>query len=502
MSSTPARARSRIVSRTPVTMPRRIDKARPDTVPEMPEYEPPSVSLRAEAQRHLAQLLESQELQVVKTQLQHATEKLGISVGKVTEKLTDARVQHERDKNKRLADGEEWNDQAADEQLAETEKRLGALTGRIDEEIRYIIDGETRLEELENSINVIVAEEADAQASMHSPVERRTRSSRQQQQHDDDEDEVDPNRETTPEREARERNTENPPSGRLDKMLEQHNKEWNQLSLTERYSKNNSYINFYRHVHNAKFPGDEKPPLPHSSTWFAHLEDTSAGSQVQSRTSAGQNRSKRSRREPSPADSDDIAIATERISLKCPLTLLQFREPVTSTKCLHSFEREAIHEMISTSSTSIPTPGTNGRGGQRIRVVKCPVCSVPLSVGDLRPDPVLLQQVRRAEELQARRAEEEQSEEESEDQHQSNRVTLASDAVDADSDIDVDVEVEDDSDAPPIKPEPAATQQGVDTQEIQSELESASVSASASSSSESVSMGSGSESGSEMDEDE
>jgi predicted Zn finger-like uncharacterized protein len=33
-------------------------------------------------------------------------------------------------------------------------------------------------------------------------------------------------------------------------------------------------------------------------------------------------------------------------------------------------------------------------------VVKCPVCSTPLTADDLRPDPVLLRRVRRAQELQ------------------------------------------------------------------------------------------------------
>lgn len=205
-------------------------------------------------------------------------------------------------------------------------------------------------------------------------------------------------------------------------------------------------------VHDSKFPGDEVPPLPHSSTWFSHLEDTSARASGSTAGNPGQrSRSTRNQREPSPADSDDIAIERERISLKCPLTLLPFRDPVTSTKCPHSFEREAILDMIGRSNFTIPPPP--GHGGRRIRAVKCPVCSIPLTSNDLRSDPVLLRKVRRAEELSAREAED-QLDGSQQQSDRPDRVHLDSDAVDADDTMDVDVD--DDSDEPTVKSEPNA----------------------------------------------
>lgn len=135
--------------------------------------------------------------------------------------------------------------------------------------------------------------------------------------------------------------------------------------------------------------------------------------------------------------------------MKCPLTLLPFRDPVTSTKCPHSFEREAIHDMIARSNFQIPPPPN--RGGRRIRAVKCPVCSIPLTAEDLRSDPVLLRKVRRAEELSARE-EEDQLDGSQQQSQQSGRVTLASDAVDVDDDMDV--EEDDDSEQPRVKAEP------------------------------------------------
>src|SRR3954447_19207739 len=88
-----------------------------------------------------------------------------------------------------------------------------------------------------------------------------------------------------------------------------------------RYAGHNNYIGFYRMVHDSKFPGDDVPPLPHSSTWFQHMEDTSARSGASTRTRH------QGRRSSAADDDDDIAIERERISLKCPLTLLPFRDP-------------------------------------------------------------------------------------------------------------------------------------------------------------------------------
>lgn len=211
--------------------------------------------------------------------------------------------------------------------------------------------------------------------------------------------------------------------------------------MASRYASNNDYIGFYRMVHDAKFPNDEAPPLPHSSTWFQHMEDPNATSAAQD---ASGPRNTRSRRESSESD-DDIAIERERISIKCPLTLLPYQDPVTSTKCPHSFEREAIYDMIARSGMQIPVGP--GRGARRVRAVKCPVCSTPFTADDLRPDPVLLRRVRRAEELAAREAEE-NMEGQSQLAPRPNEVTLESDAIDADDmDVEVEVEVEVDADA-------------------------------------------------------
>jgi len=68
-------------------------------------------------------------------------------------------------------------------------------------------------------------------------------------------------------------------------------------------------------------------------------------------------------------------VASERISIKCPLTLLPMKDPVTSQKCPHSFEKEAILSMINASEVRVGGTGRAGtQGGQK--AMQCPVCAV------------------------------------------------------------------------------------------------------------------------------
>ena len=483
LSATPARQRSSLSQGRP---PASARTPRTTAEPNLPEYQPPEAPLTAESQRQLANLRQSHQFRDLQKHLQQAIDKLRESAGDMNERLIDARIRYEKLREQRRNAGEEEDndDEELDneeyQRLAETERKVDAVTGRMEEKVRQAIDSENRLRGLTDAMSSIERDEGEAYATTMGM--RRTRAQQRQRQrrdqdgeNEDGDNEDDVDYEGTPEREARERNARNPPSRRLEESLLQEAEKWNGLSLTERsassrllpvapnariaydfqcrYASHNSYIGFYRTVHDSKFPGDERPPLPHSSTWFAHLEDSSvqhAGQASGDSPSGRRSRQTRQRRQPSPADSDDIAIERERISLKCPLTLLPYHEPVTSTKCPHSFESSAIYDMIARSSYQIPNPG--GGRGRRIRAVKCPVCSLPLTAEDLRPDPVLQRRVRRAQELQARIAEE--AEESGQRGERHDRVVLASDAVDGDDAMDVDTVAE--SDAARVKSEPVA----------------------------------------------
>ncbi|GIK06943.1 hypothetical protein Aspvir_002596 [Aspergillus viridinutans] len=428
MSATPDTRRHRHASRNDRTSAstNRHAHSRASTPP-LPAYEPPIAPLNAAGHNAIIALLNAPSLRQLKTHIQRAEEKLTDSAGEVNERLTDARVryQKERARKRKRANGEtpaaegggakEEEDEEEDNyddgeeinRLARLEEQVQSVTEELEARMRQTIDAEVKLEGLKGVLADMAkeAEEATvagAGAGAAGLRGRRTRRRRGDDEEDQDPEEVgDEDYEATPEPQM----TGIPPSRRLGQKLDEESARWTGQSLTQRYSTNNAYIGFYRIVHEAKHPGDDIPPLPHASTWFAHKEDPHATSTATTdQTSA---RRTRQRRSPSPADSDEIAIERERISLKCPLTLLPFRDPVTSTKCPHSFEREAITDMIAHSSTTVPGPPSRGRRN-RIRSVKCPVCSVVLTAEDLRSDPVLLRRVRRAEAASQREAEDDE----------------------------------------------------------------------------------------------
>ncbi|KAJ5164317.1 uncharacterized protein N7500_006147 [Penicillium coprophilum] len=441
MSATPSRRQSSQAhpqsaqSRRRTSTHTSVSEARP-----LPEYQTPEAPLTAESQRQIATLLASHHLRNLRAHLQHAAEKLTHSGGEVNERLSDARVRYEKSKETRRSQGDEnVDDDESNEEyqrLAELETRADAITARMEEKTRQVVDSEIKLQGLTDAMGQIEREEGENVATALGVRQTRQQRARRRANEDDDadgaEDPTDGDYEDAQERELRERNAQNPPSRKLVDKLTEGVQKWNELSLTERYASNNSYIGFYRMVHDSKFPGDDVPPLPHSSTWFGHMEDTNTRSGVPART-------RNQNRRLSPADSDDdIAIERERISLKCPLTLTPYQDPVTSTKCPHSFEREAIMDMIKRSSTTIPPPASR-RGQRRVHVVKCPVCSIPLSAEDLRPDPVLLRRVRRAQELQRREEEDDHLEGDGrKKKDRSTGITLGSDVESDDDAMDVD----------------------------------------------------------------
>ncbi|KAL4895227.1 mRNA capping enzyme-domain-containing protein [Aspergillus ambiguus] len=400
-------------------------RARSNTPP-LPPYEPPLAPLHTTGHAKLVTLLKSQSLRQLKTHLQHAEEKLTDSAGEVNERLTDSRVRYEKQKERRRNrrpqaqgdgdgdDGEQAEsaaalddagDAAADtseehERLMQLEEQVTTVTGELEKAMRRTIDAEVKADAL---AEVMGRFETEAEQASVAPRRARRRLRRHMDAEEEDEGEDDEDADYDPGPEHDERDA---PSQKLDGSLLASYGRWDGLSLTERYSTNNAYVGFYRIIHEAQHPGDDIPPLPHASTWFTHLEDSTAAPADERHRTRGTTRRGQRNRSASPADSDDIAIERERISLKCPLTLLPFRDPVTSTKCPHSFEREAIEGMLATSGTTVPAPP--GSRTRRVRSVKCPVCSEALTADDLRSDPVLLRRVRRAEAAMRREAEDDE----------------------------------------------------------------------------------------------
>ncbi|KAF8245648.1 hypothetical protein K440DRAFT_586945 [Wilcoxina mikolae CBS 423.85] len=153
----------------------------------------------------------------------------------------------------------------------------------------------------------------------------------------------------------------------------------------EKYGDVKEYADFRRTLWDAQNPDVPMPPV---RQWFG--------------PAAG---------EAAEEDSDDeLEVAQERISYQCPLTLVEFVNPVTTRVCKHSFEKDAIFEML-----------RNQRGK-----LDCPVagCSQKLTAKDLVEDEYLLGKMRRHQERrerERRQAQMEEVEEEDEDEEEEER---------------------------------------------------------------------------------
>lgn len=408
---TPARGRSRQSTTT--------------ALQDLPAYEPPVGPLTPNCQRALARLLQNEGLKNAQRHVQDASAKVSNAAGDINEKLTEARQRHARylaseRKRREKAESQGGNDEAdadggggggglgknVEEEEAKfraREEEVERLTVALEEEIRRVVDSDIMLEDVKKWL-------ADAVREIDEGATRGRGRRQLRHRRNDDEDEDEDGEEHEDEHEH---DPSNEYSQRLAKDIESRRADWTAQSLTQRYSTNNTYVGFYRLVHDSKHPGNEIPPVPHSSTWFRHLEDPDAidrNPPSSSRSAAKRTRRGARRSSPrAPDDDDEVAIARERTSLKCPLTLVQFVDPVTSTKCPHSFEKEAIQGMLSSSSLTIPAP--EGSGHKRVKAVKCPVCEVQLSAEDLKDDLVLVRRVKRMQELMARMDEDEDDDE-------------------------------------------------------------------------------------------
>lgn len=81
---------------------------------------------------------------------------------------------------------------------------------------------------------------------------------------------------------------------------------------------------------------------------------------------------------PEEQDDEDVAMAGGVISLKDPMSLHTFKEPVKSKKCDHVFEKSVIEEYLSGQIKTCPVAGCEGR----------------LAKHDLRPDDLMLLRVK------------------------------------------------------------------------------------------------------------
>ncbi|KAE8555948.1 hypothetical protein EYB25_000647 [Talaromyces marneffei] len=421
--------------------------------PQTPEYEPLATPLNPKAQRALASLYSAIQFRQLKEHIRQAGDKLTETAGEANERVADARHRFEKSTSRKRAasaaakklrkrerknktdgdaigddekdhdedededdgnDDEEEDDEDEDDEkrraeiqnLDNLEAKVKLTTSQLEERMRRVVDAEYKVGGLQVAIQEIAADAETAGTALNTSRRRARLRERgaaidadwdEDMDEDEDEDEDDAAPTVVPSQLIKER-------------LAGHESQWEQQSLTQRYTNNNNYVGFYRIVHDAKYPTGEVPPVPPASTWFNHLEPNRRGANSRQQFAAAASNNDIVTEDEEDAD---IEIERERISLKCPLTLVVFEDPVKSTKCIHSFERKAIEDMIRASSMTVPAGENDFQGGggrnaraRRVRAVPCPICSVPMSLNDLEPDLVLVRRVRRMRAAELREQEE------------------------------------------------------------------------------------------------
>lgn len=405
---------------------------------DLPPYEAPTFSLNPAAQRALAQLSHAHSLRKLDESLLDAQAALSINAAEINERLT----QKETNVKKRKAEIEQQSSQDAEnngeeleQSLSELRDKVERMTQRMDESMRKMIDGQHSVQFIKDSV-AATAEDARAHASTQASTQgvRPRRQSRRRSGNDEDaEEEADEDYEDfTPTDPTGGAQAQQAPLDAFKAKMDDAKTRYQSHSLTDRYADNNSFRDFRRLVHDARY-GEEGPPLPHHSEWFNEGAAPAPGVTTRARTNADDD------------DDDDIAVERATISTKCPLTLQEFVNPVASKKCPHSFEREAIMSMISNSTTH------EGRE----EVVQCPVsgCAQKLTRNDLHVDAVLIRKIKRIQ--RAKQLEGEEAEDAEEDGQ--GNATL----IDDEDGADVDDIVEDRND-PKTQPkaEPKAEPKG------------------------------------------
>lgn len=292
---------------------------------------------------------------------------LGQDGGDISERLVERRQLITRNQTRRQRDGKEDANLDADEaaELADLEQKVTRMTQRMEDAVRRAIDGQVAVEQLQ-AAHTETARDGNVNSS--STQQNSLQSQAEQTQVTIEGATPVPSQLPTP-----------LPKELLplfEERLEAAQDCYQAKLLYQRYAQHNEYIGFKRIIHAASFPEEQAPPLPHASTWFADAEPQ-PGVTATAR------------------EDDDLVVSRAHISTKCPLTLREFDDPLTSKKCPHSFEKVAILDMIKAQRPPTRRAGERDAGWRQQTQCPVPGCSEMLGKDDLERDEVLVRRIKR-----------------------------------------------------------------------------------------------------------
>ncbi|KAL9036408.1 MAG: hypothetical protein Q9214_006147, partial [Letrouitia sp. 1 TL-2023] len=352
----------------------------------LPPYQPLGHPLNPAALHALHTLPQTHSLRSLKERLQTATNHLTEITGDLNDLHTSRAAAHARQAARKKADAD-WDGGEAERRLDDAWQQTESLTNQMEESIRHVIDAGAKVEGMEKALRHLdtdansnaAATQGSLGNSLPSRSQRSSRPGKTQLEEDEDEDPA----------------LTSPPTETLKRKLQDWDRDYASLAPRDRYASHNAYIGFRKIVHDSRHPEDDPPPMPHASTWFpdaaaASSTTTTSSSQRRGANSNDDNKSISATQgggggtqEVEEEDEEEVTIARERRTLRCPLTLLPLHDPLSSTRCPHAFEREAILSMLAAAA--------RGRGGRGVGAssMKCPECEAELTKETLVVDPVL-----------------------------------------------------------------------------------------------------------------
>jgi hypothetical protein len=303
-----------------------------------PDYEPMLYPLTPVGQNALNALRRTHQLGGLQKHFKEANRLLSECGYEIQDAYTSRKDIVERQRSNAEKRGEE-TDHQAERKLAALKEKVDQMTSRMEENTRLTIDGEQAIQDMDQALTFATQTAGGARNNTQRNTQQTSFDATLPGATEDD---------------SQEAVTIGPgPAALFKQQIDRQKLQYSSLSLETRYAEHNDYIGFKRSVHDGMYPGGEVP-MPAASRWFREGGSPAPG------TAAAQQ----------DEDSDeDVAISGEKISTKCPLTLMEFVDPITSTKCPHTFEKTAILEMIrGAAGRKVTCPVAGCRVVRRLRL--------------------------------------------------------------------------------------------------------------------------------------
>ena len=315
----------------------------------LPPYEPLLQPLNEASKRRVQDLANARETKKLGLSIDKSVTYLQSGVGNINDRPVDrhrivAALAQRRQVQAQQEGGaaeKSSRELRAEESAAKADDVALTYTRQTESALRRLVDLRVELED-EEKVFAAVQQQLEQQSRDHQRPERPARRQKRRIKEDSEGEGANSEMDVDDPEEEEEGEEENPANAAevisLGQMFAKARKdqadEYGKLTAHARYALNNDYIQFKRTWHDARHPEDDVP-LPDASRWFGP-----DGEPVIETTKVAVD---------DEDEDDDLVVGRQVRSLKCPLSLQTIKEPFTSSKCSHSFDKANILDFIKSS---------------------------------------------------------------------------------------------------------------------------------------------------------